>query len=70
MFCSDLSTVLDYASDPQRGWPPFDPVMTFKILLILAANNLFDERAELEINDRLVTASSGVSIARGQRASR
>jgi transposase, IS5 family len=34
-------------------WPPFDPVLMFKILVIQATNNLFDERAEFRINDRL-----------------
>ena len=35
------------------GRPPFDPVMMFKVLVIQAANNLSDERAEFLISDRL-----------------
>jgi transposase len=53
MFRGDLLTTLDYTSGPQGGRPPFDPVMMFKILVIQAANNLSDERAEFLINDRL-----------------
>lgn len=53
MFRGDLLTALDYTSGPQGGRPPFDPVMMFKILVIQAANNLSDERAEFLINDRL-----------------
>ncbi|SKA37444.1 Transposase [Consotaella salsifontis] len=53
MFRADLVAALDYTSGPQGGRPPFDPVMMFKILVIQAANNLSDERAEFRINDRL-----------------
>lgn len=53
MFRSDLSVALGYASGLQGGRPPFDPVLMFKILVIQAANNLSDERAEFLINDRL-----------------
>lgn len=35
------------------GRPPLDPVMMFKVLVIRAANNLYDERAEFLINDRI-----------------
>jgi len=48
-----LVAALDYTNGPQGGRPPFDPVMMFKILVIQAANNLSDERAEFLINDRL-----------------
>jgi hypothetical protein len=37
----------------QAERPPFDPVLTFKILIVQATNNLFGERAEFLINDRL-----------------
>jgi transposase, IS5 family len=53
MFRDDLLAVLGYASGPQGGRPPFDPVMMFKVLVIQAANNLSDERTEFLINDRL-----------------
>jgi transposase len=53
MFRVELLTALNYTSGPQGGRPPFDPVMMFKILVIQAANNLSDERAEFLINDRL-----------------
>jgi IS5 family transposase len=53
IFRDDLSTALGYTSGPQGGRPPFDPVMMFKVLVIQAANNLSDERAEFLINDRL-----------------
>jgi len=53
IFRADLVAALEYTSGPQGGRPPFDPVMMFKILVIQAANNLSDERAEFLINDRL-----------------
>jgi transposase, IS5 family len=48
-----LSKALAYSDGAQGGRPPFDPVMMFKVLVIQAANNLSDERAEFLINDRL-----------------
>jgi IS5 family transposase len=53
MFRADLASALAYSDGSQGGRPPFDPVMMFKILVIQAANNLSDERAEFLINDRL-----------------
>lgn len=53
MFRDDLLAALGYASGPQGGRPPFDPVMMFKVLVIQAANNLSDERTEFLINARL-----------------
>ena len=53
MFRPELVRALAYSEGAQGGRPPFDPVMMFKILVIQAANNLSDERAEFLINDRL-----------------
>jgi IS5 family transposase len=53
IFRPELVAALDYSDGAQGGRPPFDPVMMFKILVIQAANNLSDERAEFLINDRL-----------------
>lgn len=53
MFRTDLVSALGYGDGAQGGRPPFDPVMMFKVLVIQAANNLSDERAEFLINDRL-----------------
>lgn len=53
IFRADLLAALDYSDGSQGGRPPFDPVMMFKILVVQAANNLSDERAEFLINDRL-----------------
>ena len=53
IFRGDLVLALAYSENGQGGRPPFDPVMMFKILVILAANNLSDERTEFLINDRL-----------------
>jgi len=53
IFREDLVAALGYSDGSQGGRPPFDPVMMFKILVIQAANNLSDERAEFLINDRL-----------------
>jgi transposase len=52
-FRPELNAALSYSDGSQGGRPPFDPVMMFKILVIQAANNLSDERAEFLINDRL-----------------
>ena len=53
IFRADLDKALGYSDGAQGGRPPFDPVLMFKILVIQAANNLSDERAEFLINDRL-----------------
>ena len=53
IFRADLEKALGYSDGAQGGRPPFDPVLMFKILVIQAANNLSDERAEFLINDRL-----------------
>jgi transposase len=53
IFRGDLVSALGYSDGARGGRPPFDPVMMFKILVIQAANNLSDERAEFLINDRL-----------------
>ena len=53
IFRPELNAALAYSDGSQGGRPPFDPVMMFKILVIQAANNLSDERAEFLINDRL-----------------
>ena len=53
IFRADLDRALGYCDGAQGGRPPFDPVLMLKILVIQAANNLSDERAEFLINDRL-----------------
>ena len=53
IFRPELAAALAYSDGAQGGRPPFDPVLMFKILIIQAANNLSDERAEFLINDRL-----------------
>jgi IS5 family transposase len=53
LFRPELNAALAYSDGAQGGRPPFDPVLMFKILIIQAANNLSDERAEFLINDRL-----------------
>ena len=53
MFRPELNAALAYSDGSQGGRPPFDPVMMFKILVMQAANNLSDERAEFLINARL-----------------
>lgn len=49
----NLVKALASSDGAQGGRPPFDPVMMFKILVIQAANNLSDERAEFLINNHL-----------------
>ena len=53
IFRPELVRALAYSNGAQGGRPPFEPVMMFKILVIQAANNLSDERAEFLVNDRL-----------------
>jgi IS5 family transposase len=53
LFRPELNAALAYSDGAQGGRPPFDPVLMFKILIIQAANNFSDERAEFLINDRL-----------------
>jgi transposase len=53
IFRADLDRALGYSDGAQGGRPPFDAVTMFKILVIQAANDLSDERAEFLINDRL-----------------
>jgi transposase, IS5 family len=50
LFRPELNAALSYTD---RGRPPFDPVLMFKILVIQATNNLSDQRAEFLVNDRL-----------------
>src|SRR5205809_7229359 len=53
IFRGDLVLALAYSENGQGGRPPFDLVMMFIILVIQAANNLFDKRTEFMINVRL-----------------
>src|SRR5215218_3111980 len=53
IFRPALDAALSYMDGTQGGRPPLDPVMMFKVLVIQAATNLSDERAEYLINDRL-----------------
>jgi len=53
MFRPTLDAALAYSDGTKGGRPPLDPVMMFKVLVIQAANNLSDERAEYLVNDRL-----------------
>ena len=53
LFWPALDAALAYSDRAKGGRPPLDPVMMFKVLVIQAANNLSDERAEYLINDRL-----------------
>ena len=34
LFRPELETALAYADGAKGGWPPFDPIMMFKILVI------------------------------------
>jgi IS5 family transposase len=53
LFRPTLDAALGYSDGAKGGRPPLDPVMMFKVLVIQAANNLSDERAEYLVNDRL-----------------
>ncbi len=64
MFRPTLDASLAYSDGAKGGRPPLDPVLMFKVLVIQAANNLSDERAEYLVNDRL---SFMLSRARARR---
>jgi IS5 family transposase len=53
MFRPTLDAALAYSDGAKGGRPPLDPVLMFKVLVIQAANNLSDERAEYLVDDRL-----------------
>lgn len=53
VFREELDAALAYRHGEKGGRPPYDPVMMFKILVIQAANDLSDDRAEFLLNDRL-----------------
>jgi transposase, IS5 family len=53
LFRPTLDAALAYSDGVKGGRPLLDAVMMFKVLVIQAANNLSDERAEYLINDRL-----------------
>ncbi len=53
MFRPELVKALASSDGARGGRPPFDRVMMLQFLVILAANNLSDERAEFLISDRL-----------------
>ena len=53
VFRPALDAALAYSDGARGGRPPLDPVMMFKVLVIQAANGLWDERAEYLIKDRL-----------------
>jgi Transposase domain (DUF772) len=69
-FRRELNAALTYSDGTQGGRPPFDPVMTFKILVIQTTNNLSDERAEFLVNDRFATSTLKLPIKHGHRSGR
>ncbi|MFZ5617404.1 MAG: IS5 family transposase [Pseudomonadota bacterium] len=48
-----LDAALKRSDGAKGGWPAFDPVLMFKVLILQALNDLSDERAEFLITDRL-----------------
>ena len=48
-----LTRKLGYSDGAKAGWTPFDPVTTFKVLVIHAQHNLSNARMEFLIRDRL-----------------
>jgi transposase, IS5 family len=65
-FHPGLNAALSYSDGSLGSCAPFDPVMKLKILVIQAAKNLSDERAELLISDRL-SLMRFVAISLSQR---
>ena len=65
IFRADLDRVLGYSDGAQGGRPPFDAVLMFKILVIQAANNLSDERAEFPRQMRRICANPDIQTPFG-----
>jgi hypothetical protein len=62
IFATNAKMCANYSDGAQDGWPPFDPEIVFKILVIQATNNLSDERTESLINDRLLRSQRRVEM--------
>lgn len=49
-----LAEALAFKGDKIKGgWPPHDPVLMFKVLILQSLYNLSDDQAEFQIRDRL-----------------
>ena len=46
LFREMITETLDYGYKVQRGRPPFDPIVMFKILILQSMHNLSDKKAE------------------------
>ncbi len=53
LFRGDLECAVVRSDRSRRGRPPFDHVLMFKVLILQSSHNLWDERTEYLIRDRL-----------------
>ncbi len=63
LFRPDLDHALQRSDRPKGGRPPVDPVLMFKIRVLLALCGMSDEQAEYQVRDRLsVTRFLGLGL--------
>jgi hypothetical protein len=48
-----LESSLGYSDGSKGGWPPYDAVAMFKVLILASQNTVSDARMEFLIRDRL-----------------
>jgi len=53
VFRGPLSAALRRSARGKGGWPPFDPVLMFKIQVLQALYSLSDEATGFQIKDRI-----------------
>jgi IS5 family transposase len=52
-FRPKLATALERSNGSKSGRPPYDPVLTFKILILQTLDTLSDDATEFQIRDKL-----------------
>jgi transposase, IS5 family len=53
VFRADLETALSRSDRSKGGWPPYDPVVMFKILVLQTLYTLSEDQIEYQLRDRL-----------------
>ena len=53
VFRDDLEAALSRSDRSKGGWPPYDPVLMFKVLVLQTLYTLSDDQTEYQLKDRL-----------------
>lgn len=53
IFRPRLDGALKRSDGSKGGWPPFDPILMFKILILQTLDTLSDDATEFQVRDRL-----------------